>query len=293
MFRCMFSGLSASGIVGVHTPTFECVRLSTASSSAPHMDASAQREASRLAKLQAKLQASSTPLAGHKYLRALLLTVLYVAVSCAALVSNEEVCEDGYSYNYDAGGSTGASGCGPWTLIDAIYFSMATMSTVGYGDFSPTPGPMRAFVVLMILVGIGVVFPAVAGCVAGLFMPLTAKGRAFLDWIFPPAYLDIDEDGGQDYAVPASVPIYYTKTLLPSLLLTTSVQLVSAAIFLALEPEWTFGDAMYHCIVTVTTVGYGDQYLATQGGRLFSSFHMLIGVCLLPIRPLPNPCSST
>ena len=32
--------------------------------------------------------------------------------------------------------------------------------------------------------------------------------------------------------------------------------------------------------VRQTTVGYGDQYISTQGGRLFSSFHMLIGVCL-------------
>ena len=29
--------------------------------------------------------------------------------------------------------------------------------------------------------------------------------------------------------------------------------------------SWNYGDAMYHSLVTATTVGYGDQQIRTQG----------------------------
>ena len=40
-----------------------------------------------------------------------------------------------------------------WSWVDAIYFSMATCSTVGFGDLSPTTRGSRAFTVTMILLG--------------------------------------------------------------------------------------------------------------------------------------------
>ena len=44
-----------------------------------------------------------------------------------------------------------------WTTIDAFYFAMMTMSTVGYGDISPTSDGSRVFTIFMILFGIIVV----------------------------------------------------------------------------------------------------------------------------------------
>ena len=40
-----------------------------------------------------------------------------------------------------------------WSSIDAAYFCMATMSTVGYGDISPTSASSKAFTVIMIFTG--------------------------------------------------------------------------------------------------------------------------------------------
>jgi len=169
-----------------------------------------------------------------------------------------------------------------WTIIDGIYFTMATMSTVGYGDLYPSPdNGMRPFAIIMIFVGIGLVFPVGGWLICAFLDPITAKGRWLLDKFFPPEYIDIDGDGGNDYPVPAAAPIFYLKKVVPSLMLIFVLQIVSAFIFVALEPTWTFGDAIYHCIVTVSTVGYGDQKIYTQSGRLFSSFHMLVGVAMV------------
>jgi voltage-gated potassium channel len=43
-----------------------------------------------------------------------------------------------------------------WTVIEALYFSVVTLTTVGYGDFSPTHPGTQIFTVIYILTGFGV-----------------------------------------------------------------------------------------------------------------------------------------
>ena len=166
-----------------------------------------------------------------------------------------------------------------WTMIDATYFACATLATVGYGDLSPQTGEVRLFAIFMILIGCGIVFPFVAAMTSKFTSAITGKGRELLERAWPPKYIDLDEDGSKDYAVPPPAPVFYFKRLLPSFALVLAVQLASAAAFVMLE-GWSYFDAFYHCIVTVSTVGYGDLYIATPEGRIFSSCHMLVGVSL-------------
>lgn len=42
-----------------------------------------------------------------------------------------------------------------WSWVDAFYFSVVTLATVGYGDFSPTTTETRLFTVFYIIVGLG------------------------------------------------------------------------------------------------------------------------------------------
>lgn len=43
-----------------------------------------------------------------------------------------------------------------WGAVDAIYFSVITLTTVGYGDLHPTTAVSKVFTVCYIFVGIGV-----------------------------------------------------------------------------------------------------------------------------------------
>jgi len=52
-----------------------------------------------------------------------------------------------------------------WGLVDAFYFSIVTLSTVGYGDLSPKTDIGKIFTSLYILLGIGL-FVAVASNIA-------------------------------------------------------------------------------------------------------------------------------
>ncbi len=44
-----------------------------------------------------------------------------------------------------------------WRYLDAAYFSVTTLTTVGYGDFSPQTDLGKAFTIGYILLGIGLI----------------------------------------------------------------------------------------------------------------------------------------
>ncbi len=43
-----------------------------------------------------------------------------------------------------------------WSWLDSIYFSVVTISTVGFGDFSPETAAGKIFTMIYIIVGLGV-----------------------------------------------------------------------------------------------------------------------------------------
>jgi Ion channel len=44
-----------------------------------------------------------------------------------------------------------------WNPLDALYFSVTTLTTVGLGDLAPKTAPGKLFTVLYIFVGLGIV----------------------------------------------------------------------------------------------------------------------------------------
>ncbi|MBT8327779.1 MAG: potassium channel family protein [Bacteroidia bacterium] len=44
-----------------------------------------------------------------------------------------------------------------WDWIDSVYFSVITLSTIGYGDFSPQTPEGKLFTIFYILIGIGII----------------------------------------------------------------------------------------------------------------------------------------
>ncbi|HET9201089.1 MAG TPA: potassium channel family protein [Dehalococcoidia bacterium] len=49
-----------------------------------------------------------------------------------------------------------------WSVIDALYFCVVSLGTVGYGDVAPTTDEGKLFTIVYLLIGIGV-FVALAG----------------------------------------------------------------------------------------------------------------------------------
>jgi hypothetical protein len=49
-----------------------------------------------------------------------------------------------------------------WTWIQSFYFSVTTLSTVGYGDLHPTTDGSRLFTAFYIILGVAIVLSALA-----------------------------------------------------------------------------------------------------------------------------------
>jgi len=115
--------------------------------------------------------------------------------------------------------ATEAASCA-WSQTDALYFQMVTMSTVGYGDLTPSGFASRLFTLFYILFGIVVVFTGLASLMSTIFAPFAAVLRAWIEVAFPSKYHSGDRPG------PAW--LYYAKGLLPELLVVVLVQVVAA-----------------------------------------------------------------
>lgn len=63
-----------------------------------------------------------------------------------------------------------------WTLLDAAFFSVVTISTVGYGELVPQTVAGKIFAMFYILVGLGV-FVAAASAVAEALMRRREEDR--------------------------------------------------------------------------------------------------------------------
>lgn len=63
------------------------------------------------------------------------------------IVSVIIVCIGTFAYHYLEG----------WTWLDACYFSIITLTTIGYGDLSPQTDGGKLFTIFYILVGIGII----------------------------------------------------------------------------------------------------------------------------------------
>jgi voltage-gated potassium channel len=62
-----------------------------------------------------------------------------------------------------------------WTVIQALYFSVVTLTTVGYGDLHPTSAGSEIFTILYILTGLGV-FVALLASLAQKYIEQKSEG---------------------------------------------------------------------------------------------------------------------
>ena len=63
-----------------------------------------------------------------------------------------------------------------WGWLDSVYFSVMTISTVGYGDFSPQTAAGKVFTIGYVVVGLGI-FVAMATAVADAILAQRQKDR--------------------------------------------------------------------------------------------------------------------
>jgi len=150
-----------------------------------------------------------------------------------------------------------------WSLIDSVYFTVQTLTTVGYGDKTPSSATGRLLCTIFILYGavlltwlVGVVTRYISQRMdASIVRKRVPKQHLIGNILFSEAF-----------------------QLLRSLILIASIVGIGMTYLIRYE-DFTWINSLYFCVVTLSTVGYGDsnQFLDSNTTKLFLIFYLLFG----------------
>jgi hypothetical protein len=162
-----------------------------------------------------------------------------------------------------------------WTFIECVYFTVVTITTIGYGDYHPTKDEGRLVTIFVIIFGLVFVFGAINGFAMEVIRYTEENALASLNKINPKT-----SDPSDLVGMKAAMNRQHTFRIILSILGVLIVIFGGATYFTYFE-GWTFISSVYYCVVTTTTVGYGDLTVANEGSRLFSIFYILISVIVV------------
>ncbi|CAM8889499.1 unnamed protein product [Rhodiola kirilowii] len=156
-------------------------------------------------------------------------------------------------------------------VIDALYFCVVTVTTVGYGDL--VPGSTTAKLLACIFVFSGM-------AVGGLFLSKAADYIIEKQEVqFVRAMHRSDKTGPAEILKEAETNKMEYKFIVSSALLLLVI--IVGILFLHLVEGFDLIDAFYCVCSTITTLGYGDESFSTGTGRLFAIFWILSGTAFV------------
>lgn len=203
-----------------------------------------------------------------------------------------------------------------WSITDALYFSVTTFTTVGYGDLSPTTVGGRFFTAVFGIGGVLFLGAALASIganlveaeVAALDAARKASRRSVLG-VFDhmPHVLERFRTNGHNNNATSFVN---TTEVLDMLNVTATAEEKSSSLSVVANPKpwwttlrrialkyvpiysllflggvmigrlegWAWLDSIYYAIITSTTVGYGDFSPRTHMGRLWAVLFVPLSV---------------
>lgn len=153
------------------------------------------------------------------------------------------------------------------SLIDALYFSIVTMTTVGYGDLVPNGVPAKLFTCAFVFVGFGLV-----GLLLGSAADFLVERQEIM---LVKALSGNNRDSDYtDFSGSNQIRRVQLKVAISGLIVLV---LFGTGLLVMIEVEgMSFVEAFYCVCVTVTTLGYGDVTFQTTGGRAFAVIWILI-----------------
>lgn len=156
---------------------------------------------------------------------------------------------------------------GPKTndVLDAIYFCVVTMTTVGYGDL--VPNSILAKLLASIYVFTGMVL-------GGLILGKVADYIVEKQEILLVRAIHVSEKvGSAELLKELETNKMKYKFLTAAALIL--VLIIVGTVFLHLVENLEWMDAFYCVCSTITTLGYGDESFSTRSGRVFAVFWIL------------------
>ncbi|XP_028753156.1 two-pore potassium channel 3-like [Neltuma alba] len=146
-------------------------------------------------------------------------------------------------------------------VVDALYYCVVTMCTIGYGDITPTSTATKLFSILFSLVGFGFIDILLCGMVIHV--------------------LDLQESHllktmKRSYVIDAKKGRMRIRMKVALALLVVVLCIGVGVCVMHYVEKLTWVDSFYLSVMSVTTVGYGDQAFKSFSGRIFAAIWLLL-----------------
>ncbi|CAD5229167.1 unnamed protein product [Bursaphelenchus okinawaensis] len=161
-----------------------------------------------------------------------------------------------------------------WEFAGAFYFCTVVITTVGYGHSTPATIPGKVFYMVFALAGIPlglIMFQSIGERINTFVRQCLIKTRTML----------------------ASQGLVVLREIKPRHLLVTSstfgtVTILVGTLVFHKKENWSIFDSFYYCVITLSTIGLGDQVAAQSNERLdqdlfyvlFTLFFILFGLAI-------------
>lgn len=153
--------------------------------------------------------------------------------------------------------------------IDALYFTVVTLCTIGYGDIVPDSTFTKLFTCFFILVGFGIIDILLNGLVTYICDRQEAVLLSTVDEnkfnAMVRTYMVDQEKGRMRIRI---------KVFLALAVVTGCIAIGTLAAHFLEDMSWV--NSFYLSVISVTTVGYGDYYFTTITGRCFAIIWLLV-----------------
>lgn len=156
-------------------------------------------------------------------------------------------------------------------IVDALYFCIVTMTSVGYGDLVPGSTLVKMLACAFVFSGMAMV----ALILSKAADYLVEKQESLLVRALHMRRKLSQRDIMKEFE---TKKVYHKCLVVLALLL---MLMATGTTFLVLVEEKGVIDAFYCVCCTITSLGYGDQSFSTEGGRIFAVFWILASTLCL------------
>lgn len=148
-------------------------------------------------------------------------------------------------------------------VVDALYFCIVTMCTIGYGDITPDSTPTKLFSILFVLVGFG-------------FIDILLSGMVSYVLDLQENYLLRSLKSGGGFVVDVKKGRMRIRMKVGLALGVVVICIGVGVTVMHYVERLGWVDSFYLSVMSVTTVGYGDRAFTSLAGRIFASIWLLV-----------------
>jgi large-conductance mechanosensitive channel len=162
-----------------------------------------------------------------------------------------------------------------WNVADSMYFSVATITTIGYGDIVPFNDGQRAFTLFYVIGGAflvgGIFFGLLFDHIYNTFEEISKESKAGTSDYF----IHRLDNGGPEGFIEEEEQSFWSELLMTfGKVVPLLVALIVPPLIMGYYEDWNVLSSFYYTVITASTVGYGDIAPKETWMRVIAVFFM-------------------